>query len=112
VARLLRAIVLGTITRIPFTRRELGGFLSGIGISYKHTRGEHPMVGKRMPDGTWDGERLYERLRAGKFVMVENQPGLPAAVLVRPDGYVAWASDRTPSAADLATARERWPVTT
>jgi hypothetical protein len=34
-----------------------------------------------------------------------NGPGLPDAVLVRPDGYVAWAA---PGGGDLQDALERW----
>ena len=35
---------------------------------------------------------------------------LPDAILVRPDGYVAWASDRMPTAAEVLTAVSRWTV--
>jgi hypothetical protein len=33
---------------------------------------------------------------------------LPPAVLVRPDGYVAWADDNPPTAADAAAAIAGW----
>jgi hypothetical protein len=82
------------------------------------------MVGKRMPDIECDGMRLYERLRGGTFVLVtavpvdldrsdivhtvDRHPELPDAILVRPDGYVAWADDRMPSAEDLRAALNRW----
>jgi hypothetical protein len=86
------------------------------------------MVGRRMPDIDCDGKRLYARLREGKFVLVtaepveldrpdilhtvDKHPELPDAVLVRPDGYVAWASERMPGAAELSAAIDRWsPVT-
>ncbi len=73
-----------------------------------------------MPDLTCDVGRLYELLRDGRFVLIDVAaaspgpaqvgarwsdrvrvvscrpdavPGLPTMVLVRPDGYVAWASD-------------------
>jgi hypothetical protein len=39
---------------------------------------------------------------------IDAKPELPDAVLVRPDGYVAWASERLPSAGDVAVAVERW----
>jgi 2-polyprenyl-6-methoxyphenol hydroxylase-like FAD-dependent oxidoreductase len=124
VGRWLRTIVVGTVTRIPRGRREIGGFLSGIGIAYPHSRDENRMVGRRMPDIDSDGRRLYERLREGKFVLVtaepvaldrtdivhtvDRHPDLPDVMLVRPDGYVAWASERVPSAAELAAAIEHW----
>jgi hypothetical protein len=43
---------------------------------------------------------------------VDKKPELPDAILVRPDGYVAWANERMPSAADLSAALDHWcPVT-
>ena len=82
------------------------------------------MVGKRMPDVDCGGTRLYELLRKGRFVMastegvevdradvvsaVHNDAELPAAVLVRPDGYVAWADDRPPTASHAAAAIGHW----
>ena len=79
----------------------------------------HPLAGTRLPPGTLtlaDGgtSRLYEQFGDGRFVLLERsaadgpdilpdrirtvrytrcQPSrLPPAVLVRPDGYIAWAS--------------------
>jgi 2-polyprenyl-6-methoxyphenol hydroxylase-like FAD-dependent oxidoreductase len=122
--RLLRSALVGTVTRVPRGRRLLGERLSGIGITYPHQRGEDWMVGRRMPDIVCDGRRVYELLRDAKFVLVtaapvqldrpdivhavDAHPELPDAVLVRPDGYVAWASERLPDAAELAAAVDRW----
>jgi hypothetical protein len=39
---------------------------------------------------------------------VDAHPELPDAVLVRPDSYVAWASERLPDSAELAAAVDRW----
>jgi 2-polyprenyl-6-methoxyphenol hydroxylase-like FAD-dependent oxidoreductase len=124
VRRAARSFALGTILRIPRTRRLIAERLSGIGIAYPRSRDEHPMTGRRMPDIECDGKRLYELLRDGKFVLVtavpvdldrpdvvhtvDNKPELPDAVLVRPDGYVAWANERMPSAAELSAAVEKW----
>jgi 2-polyprenyl-6-methoxyphenol hydroxylase-like FAD-dependent oxidoreductase len=122
--RLLRSAFIGTVTRVPRGRRLLGERLSGIGIAYPHQRGEDWMVGRRMPDIVCEGKRVYELLREGKFVLVtatpmaldrpdivhaiESHPELPDAVLVRPDSYVAWASERLPDVAELAAAVDRW----
>jgi 2-polyprenyl-6-methoxyphenol hydroxylase-like FAD-dependent oxidoreductase len=124
VGRLLRAALLGTVTRLPRGRRLIGERLSGIGIAYPHQRGDDWMVGRRMPDIVCDGKRVYELLREGKFVLVtaapveldrpdivhavDAHPELPDAVLVRPDSYVAWASERLPDAAEVAAAVDRW----
>jgi hypothetical protein len=77
-----------------------------------------------MPDIDCNGKRLYELLRDQKFVLVTatpveigrsdiihvvgQHPELPDAVLVRPDSYVAWASERVPAAAELAAAVDHW----
>ncbi len=124
--RVMRAIVIGTLTRIPPGRKRLREFLSGIGIAYSRGRQDNPMVGRRMPDIDCGGTRLYEVLRAGKFVLVTAAPvdverpdivkavassdEVPDAVLVRPDGYVAWASERVLPATELATAIGAWSV--
>lgn len=124
VQRIARAIVIGTLTRVPKTRRFMREFLSGIGIAYAHKRGENALVGRRMPDIECNGTRVYELLREGKFVLVTatpvdiarsdvvhivgRHPELPDAVLVRPDSYVAWAADAVPGAAELVAAIDNW----
>jgi len=124
VRRAVRSFALANIIRIPRTRRLIAERLSGIGIAYPHSRDEDWMVGRRMPDIVCDGKRVYELLRDGKFVLVtaapveldrpdivhavEAHPELPDAVLVRPDSYVAWASERLPDATKLAAAVDRW----
>jgi 2-polyprenyl-6-methoxyphenol hydroxylase-like FAD-dependent oxidoreductase len=97
-----------------------------------------PLTGQRLPRGTvtWtDGSavRLYELFHDGEFVLLCREPAtadgftlpdgvrrvgyrhssaaLPPAVLVRPDGYIAWASDdRGPeaNAAAAAHAAQFW----
>ncbi len=127
VQRLVRAVAIGTITRLPAGRRFMGGRLSQLGIGYpRASRSDHRMVGRRMPDVDCGGARLYELLREGRFVMavradapvdldrpdvlraVHHDRKLPAAVLVRPDGYVGWADDQLPTASDAAAAVARW----
>lgn len=99
------------------------GMISGLGISYGAERGSHPLTGKRAPDLELAEGRLYEVLRRGEFVLVTPRDGGSAApegaicahwksergstLLVRPDGYVAWASDR-PHAPGLHAALTRW----
>ena len=124
IRRALRGYAIATILRIPRSRRLIAERLSGIGIAYPRTRDDDWMVGRRMPDIECDGRRLYELLRDGKFVLVtaapvdldrpdivhtvDAHPELPDAMLVRPDGYVAWASERLPHAAEVAAAVDRW----
>ena len=123
--RMVQTLAVGALTRVPAGRRFMAGRLSQMGISYpRASRDDHRMVGKPMPDVDCGGTRLYELLRTGKFVMattedvdvdrsdvvhaVHRDAGLPAAVLVRPDSYVAWADDRPPTAPHAAAAIDHW----
>ncbi|MBS1695322.1 MAG: FAD-dependent monooxygenase [Actinobacteria bacterium] len=126
VRRAALSLAIGTLLRIPRSRREVAGRLSGIGIAYPRARTDDPMVGKRMPDIECNGTRLYELLREGRFVLVtaepvaldrpdvvtaiDNRPELPDAILVRPDGYVAWASERMPHSPDIVAAVDQWAL--
>ena len=86
--------------------------VAGTGIRYDV--GEGPaLLGSRLRDLPVDGGRLYERMRAGRGLLVDatgtlsvtgwadrveraEAPagGLPApAVLLRPDGHVVWLGD-------------------
>lgn len=96
--------------------------ISGIGIRYPG--GDHAWTGRRMPDLDCAGTRLYEHLRDGRFALVTREPlalgapavhmvrcpalAGPAMVLVRPDGYVAWASDRMLDASQASAAIAEW----
>ncbi len=109
------------------------GQLWGVSLRYD-LGGGHPLVGRSAPDLAFDGGgRLAEHLRAGRGLLVDlagagqlrralapwgdrirvvsasarDAPGL-AALLVRPDGVVAWASDGGWSAAGLEAAATRW----
>ena len=95
-------------------RTRMIGQITGIGYSYASPRGAHPLTGKRVPDVSLRDGRLYEALRGGRFVLVtpSDAPAAPApdtrkdrltvaswasdrrtTLLVRPDGYAAWASE-------------------
>ncbi|MEV8569696.1 FAD-dependent oxidoreductase [Streptomyces sp. NPDC051322] len=92
--------------------------VSGIGISYPAGRGAHHLTGKRAPDLHLAEGRLHTLLREGSPILVTpagRTPELPAHVisahwsgtrhtslLVRPDGYIAWASEKQHTAGDLA----------
>ncbi|TJZ51873.1 FAD-dependent oxidoreductase [Streptomyces piniterrae] len=129
--RAARALAAGLINRLrPLSGRAIRT-VSGLAISYPAERGAHPLAGRRAPDVRLaDGSRLYELLRQGKFVLItpvgdtgDPQPsadrvvcaswtgGRRTALLVRPDGYIAWATDATAPAeraAGIRTALTRW----
>ncbi len=126
--------VVKVVLRFRKLRMTIGGRLTGIGIAYSaRERGQHPWTGRRMPIVAASEGPLYELFRDGRFALVavpgiagidevgarwsdrvravRIEPGaradLPAVVLVRPDGYVAWASD-SPTGDDVAEAVRTW----
>jgi 2-polyprenyl-6-methoxyphenol hydroxylase-like FAD-dependent oxidoreductase len=137
-ARLARPVLSGVAGRLGRVPRRVPMAVSGIGIAYPANPGDHRLAGRRAPDVALLPEpgRLYEALRARRFVLVTSSDRLatlaarwggrievapPAALseagpprtgsavadreatdvaasggtsmLVRPDGYVAWATD-------------------
>ena len=102
--------VLGELIRIEAARRHLAGMISGLDIRYPAGGGDHPLVGARLPHLplTTDGggeTSTTALLRSGRGLLVDLNPG---TVLVRPDGYVAWADPATGES--LATGEARRPV--
>ncbi|WP_328537361.1 FAD-dependent monooxygenase [Streptomyces sp. NBC_00344] len=92
--------------------------VSGIGISYRAERGAHRLTGKRAPDLELAEGRLHTLLRNASPVLITpagRTPDLPAHVisahwpgarrtslLVRPDGYIAWAGEKEDTGDRLA----------
>lgn len=120
-SRLARATVRSVAGQLESVPAPAARAVSGIGISYPTARGGHRLVGRRAPDvrlrHAGGPERLYEALRDGRFVLLAHRDPIArvdgredqmlpatvddampaAAVLVRPDGYVAWAGDEEDS---------------
>lgn len=105
------------------------------GATLRHDLGGgHPLIGRSAPDFRWaDGTRLGERLRSGQALWLDFSGHAPlralaqhwnhriayvagaaqetlglSALLVRPDGIVAWAADDAPDLEDAAQAATRW----
>jgi 2-polyprenyl-6-methoxyphenol hydroxylase-like FAD-dependent oxidoreductase len=96
--------------------------------------GEHPLTGRSSPDFELeDGRRLGALLREGSGLLLDFGPDAPlkaldgrwgdrvryvasdardrlglSALLVRPDGFVAWATDTTPDVGAVTSAGARW----
>ncbi|QFZ76323.1 NAD(P)-binding protein [Streptomyces fagopyri] len=110
----LRAALTTVLNSVGPVGRKAVGQITGIGYAYRAPRGSHALVGTRVPDVALRGGRLYEALRGGRFVLVT--PGSAprpyeagnrkdrlvvedwasdrrTTLLVRPDGYVAWAAE-------------------
>ncbi|TAX30600.1 FAD-dependent monooxygenase [Rhizobium leguminosarum] len=104
------------------------------GVSLRYDLGSsHPLVGRSAPDFELaDGTKLGDRLRQGKGLLLDFDAGAPlqalasrwngityvagdardrlglSALLVRPDGFVAWAGEAVPDNEEAAQAASRW----
>ncbi|UGA47898.1 FAD-dependent monooxygenase [Bradyrhizobium quebecense] len=105
------------------------------GVSLRYDLGGgHPLVGRSAPDfALASGKRLGELLRDGRGLLLDFDPRSPLralaerwrgrigyvasdagdrlglnAVLVRPDGFVGWATDIEPDLEETARAATRW----
>ncbi|MFB7243097.1 FAD-dependent oxidoreductase [Streptomyces populi] len=120
--RALRGGITAVLGHVGPARRKAIGRITGIGYAYGAPRGAHPSVGTRAADVPLRSGRLYEALRGGRFVLIVPQTyetgetgrageragrlaverwasGRRTTVLVRPDGYVAWAAESPDAAA-------------
>jgi hypothetical protein len=124
---------------LPPVQSWLARTYSGVAIRYPAGGWAHPMVGSRLPRGhvtlaSGPVARVPELFHDGRFVLFDCEESggaelpacvqavsysrctarLPAAVLVRPDGYVAWASGQRDLARrqrEAARAAARWCTT-
>lgn len=105
------------------------------GVSLRYDLGSgHPLVGRSVPDFELaDGSKLGAFFRAGKGLFLDLDAGAPlgalagcwgdrisyiasdakdrlglSALLVRPDGVVAWVGEGTPNHEEAAQAASRW----
>lgn len=131
--RALRTL-LGELFQLPDVTAHMAGLLAGADVRYDMGGGTpHRLTGFMVPDETLDdGRRLTELLHSGRGVVLDLSGGAvaavaapwdrrvdtvvaamvdgPAAMLIRPDGYVAWAADTFGAADvdDLRAALQRW----
>lgn len=124
----LRAVLTTLLGRVGPARTRMIGQVTGIGYKYGAPRGAHRLVGTRVPDVQLRSGRLHEAMRGGRFVLITPRSsagssagpsglhtagdrkdrltveqwasGRRTTVLVRPDGYVAWAADDADAPAD------------
>ncbi|MCS5713264.1 FAD-dependent monooxygenase [Herbiconiux sp. CPCC 205716] len=127
--------LVGELMQLEPVARALAERISGLGIRYAPPAGDDrdddpfDLVGRRMRDlPLGDGRRLFDLTHGGRGLLLDGTgtleaegwtervdrvtvagddgSALPApAVLLRPDGRVAWAGDDT---ASLVRALERW----
>ncbi|GAA2808794.1 FAD-dependent monooxygenase [Kribbella solani] len=114
------------LVEIDEVRQRLGLMITGLDIRYE-LAGDHPLIGRRVPDAELSTTRVHQLLVSGKPILLSLNgseppaiatgwterldcvaadavtrqwtiPGagdirVPATVLIRPDGHVAWATD-------------------
>ncbi len=125
--RQLRSLMSELIGESPGLADNLAGRLSGLSVRYPSPEGAHPLVGRRVPNLRLEtGGAVFAALRSAGFLLLDlvgalgTHPSVPThrvapltgrpdwedveAVLVRPDGHVAWAGNAAgaPSAVDAA----------
>jgi 2-polyprenyl-6-methoxyphenol hydroxylase-like FAD-dependent oxidoreductase len=124
--------LLGELFTTPDAQKHMAALLAGSDVGYD-MGDDHPLSGHLVPDLTFDdGRRVAEVLHDARPVLLDldgNDAVLPpgwadrvdtvsasiadrpaAAILIRPDGYVAWATDRfdAEAAAGVQAALQRW----
>ena len=124
--------LLGELFTIPDVAKHMAALLAGTDVRYDVGH-DHPLSGWIVPDlSLGDGRRVTELLHDARAVLLDRDgtvadaargwadrvaivdataAELPAAaLLIRPDGYVAWAADAfgAPEEAGLRAALQRW----
>ncbi|MEV6342328.1 FAD-dependent monooxygenase [Actinoplanes sp. NPDC051851] len=123
----------GHLMEFASVNRYLAGMIAGVDIRYDLAGVDHPLVGKRLPDLSIGGpvSRTVNLLHSGRGVLLDfaSDPGIAelvagwagrvdhvvarcdtevSAMLVRPDGYVAWATGLSATSDGLGDALARW----
>ncbi|MDJ0466270.1 FAD-dependent monooxygenase [Streptomyces sp. H27-C3] len=125
----------GELIQLEEVQKHLVGVVTGLDVTYGAAAGDHPLLGRRLPDRDLrvdtDRTTAYELLQAGRPLLLDLGAGpalreaagpwadrvnivtadcddAPAAgLLVRPDGYVAWlTADGSP--AGLTESLTQW----
>ena len=116
--------LISELMQFDVVSRYLTEKIIAIGIRYDFG-GDHDLVGRRMRDLTLGRGRLYELMREGRGLLLDQSGGLSVsgwadrvdhvvdvseeldvpAVLLRPDGHVAWCGADTDR---LQSALRRW----
>jgi FAD binding domain len=131
-----RRAVVRTATHLPPLARRMAMTISGIGLGYPAPSGAHPLTGRRAADvplSDHGAKSLYQALRCRRMLLVTPSNALlptsltagwagrvqivgagrptETVVLVRPDGYIAWAarySDPGAFAGQIRAALTEW----
>jgi hypothetical protein len=129
----VRPILARLVLGVKPLRRALRRGISGLSSAYPPPRGQrvHPWTGQRVPDASLGEARLYELMRGGHFTLLDRTddgrvaraeeegwadrvdivrtsaapPDWGALLLIRPDGYAAWATNASAPGEQLSAGR-------
>jgi 2-polyprenyl-6-methoxyphenol hydroxylase-like FAD-dependent oxidoreductase len=124
-ARWLRDLLAPALLALPPVRDAVTGSFTGTELRYGHGREEHQLVGTRATEVPLAEGRLTKIQRRPGFVLIHareetvGQPGTARvtfasrtdegpALLVRPDGYIAWAGPAASANSSWQAALTRW----
>jgi 2-polyprenyl-6-methoxyphenol hydroxylase-like FAD-dependent oxidoreductase len=122
IARGMRNLVAPRLLRRPRVRDAVAGSFAGTELRYPHESGQDQLIGTRATEIPLRQGKLTHLQRSAGFVLIREQGAEPlgdprlvdaertdagAAVLVRPDGYIAWAGDSSDREGWM-TALRRW----
>ena len=122
IGRAIRNLLAPRLLRIPRVRDAVAGSFAGTGLRYAPGPGDNPLVGSRATEIPLVEGPLTRLQRSAGFILIRERGAAPAdvpgvleaertdagpAVLVRPDGYIAWVGASSDSAA-MSSAMSRW----
>jgi hypothetical protein len=119
------------MTQLPQAQNHLADLVSGMANHYPMPEREsHPLIGRPAPDADLGSVRVHELIRSGRGVLLDPAATLASVadlwsdrvdragqgagtepMLIRPDGYVCWASNpggRADGTANLEPALRYW----
>jgi 2-polyprenyl-6-methoxyphenol hydroxylase-like FAD-dependent oxidoreductase len=122
VARLLRNLFSVLLLNLPPVARLIAGSFSGVSLRYPRRHGQSTLVGTRATMVPLRDGQLTAALRTPGFLLVREKDSAPVdsglneaertddgpALLVRPDGYIAWAGSTTAGDAGWRAALTGW----
>jgi 2-polyprenyl-6-methoxyphenol hydroxylase-like FAD-dependent oxidoreductase len=124
-ARWLRDLLAPALLALPTVGDAIAGSFAGTELRYGHVREEHQLVGTRATEVPLTEGRLTEIQRQAGFVLIRTreetvrQPSTARvtfarrtdegpALLVRPDGYIAWVGSGDVANSSWHAALTRW----
>ncbi|CAN5748112.1 FAD-dependent monooxygenase [soil metagenome] len=121
-ARLLRNVFSVVLLNVPPVARAIAGSFSGVTLRYPHRRGQSRLVGTRATMVPLISGHVTAALRTPGFLLIRERGAAPIdsglrevvrsddgpALLVRPDGYIAWAGTTSEGDASWRAALAEW----